>query len=50
MTLSSGCSLLSPRAAQVLQRLEPHLHQQEAFADTAERNRQKLELKRQLPW
>eukprot|EP00076_Gallus_gallus_P036330 XP_025001868.1 coiled-coil domain-containing protein 81-like isoform X2 [Gallus gallus] len=47
--LALHADLLSPRAAQVLQRLEPHLHQQEAFADTAERNRQKLELKRQLP-
>ncbi|XP_010726464.1 uncharacterized protein LOC104917080 [Meleagris gallopavo] len=47
--LALHADLLSPRAAQVLQRLEPHLHQQEAFASTAEKNRHKLELKRQLP-
>ncbi|XP_042694086.1 coiled-coil domain-containing protein 81-like [Centrocercus urophasianus] len=47
--LALHADLLSPRAAQVLQKLEPHLHQQEAFAGTAERNRQKLELKRQFP-
>ncbi|XP_048782592.1 uncharacterized protein LOC125684467 isoform X1 [Lagopus muta] len=47
--LALHADLLSPRAAQVLQKLEPHLHQQEAFASTAERNRQKLELKRQFP-
>uniref|UniRef100_A0A8C9FFW6 CCDC81 HU domain-containing protein n=1 Tax=Pavo cristatus TaxID=9049 RepID=A0A8C9FFW6_PAVCR len=41
--------LLSPRAAQVLRRLEPHLHHQEAFAGTAERNRQKQAQKRQHP-
>ncbi|XP_019476453.1 uncharacterized protein LOC109370276 isoform X2 [Meleagris gallopavo] len=41
--------LLSPRAAQVLRRLEPHLHQQEAFASMAERNRQKQAQKRQHP-
>lgn len=39
-----------PRAAQVLRRLEPHLHQQEAFASMAERNRQKQAQKRQHPW
>ncbi|XP_048784059.1 coiled-coil domain-containing protein 81-like [Lagopus muta] len=46
--LALHADLLSPRAAQVLQKLEPHLRQQEAFASTAERNRQKLELKQQL--
>ncbi|XP_052547377.1 coiled-coil domain-containing protein 81-like isoform X1 [Tympanuchus pallidicinctus] len=46
--LTLHADLLSPRAAQVLRRLEPHLRQQEAFAGTAERNRQKLEQKRQL--
>ncbi|XP_042687334.1 uncharacterized protein LOC122167102 [Centrocercus urophasianus] len=46
--LALHADLLSPQAAQVLQKLEPHLHQQEAFASTAERNRQKLELKQQL--
>ncbi|XP_031464732.1 uncharacterized protein LOC116238932 isoform X2 [Phasianus colchicus] len=47
--LALHADLLSLQAAQVLQKLEPRLHQQEAFASTAERNRQKLELKRQLP-
>ncbi|XP_042750860.1 uncharacterized protein LOC122194016 isoform X1 [Lagopus leucura] len=47
--LALHADLLSHRAAQVLQKLELHLHQQEAFASTVERNRQKLELKRQLP-
>ncbi|XP_031461346.1 uncharacterized protein LOC116236701 isoform X2 [Phasianus colchicus] len=47
LVLQAG--LLSPRAAQVLRRLEPHLHQQEAFASMAERNRQKQAQKQQHP-
>ncbi|KAM6191597.1 uncharacterized protein WM294_012647 [Sarcoramphus papa] len=41
---------LSPRAAQVLKRLEPHQARQDIFKRVAEINRRKLEQQRQLPW
>ncbi|XP_050769827.1 uncharacterized protein LOC127028046 [Gymnogyps californianus] len=40
---------LSPRAAQVLKRLEPHQARQDIFKRVAEINRRKLEQQRQLP-
>ncbi|XP_066840402.1 coiled-coil domain-containing protein 81-like [Anser cygnoides] len=40
---------LSPRARQVLERLEPHRHQQSVFRNVAEANRLRQEQQQQLP-
>ena len=50
MTFPCCCSNLSPRAAQVLKRLEPYQAQRDIFKRVAEINRRKLEQQRQLPW
>lgn len=50
MTFPRCCSNLSPRAAQVLKRLEPHQARQDIFNHVVETNRRKLEQQRQVPW